>query len=127
VWSLEHEPGWVDRVRATLARFKIGAVTICSAPLASYGAFSWYTLPAADLPAGFALVSCDGPPGETPGGRYGLVPIAGARLRPGCVILLDDAQRPAEQEAIARWASELGTTFEILGGERAYGRLVVPG
>lgn len=126
VCSLDHEPFWVDKVRATLAQHDIGSVSVYSAPLKSLGPHSWYAPRAAQLPADIGLVVCDGPPGDTPGGRYGLLPAVRSHLRPGCVILLDDAQRAGEQEALARWASELSVGFEILGGERAYGRIVVP-
>jgi hypothetical protein len=58
------------------------------------------------MPPAFQLVICDGPPGETPGGRYGLWPVLGQRLAPGAVILLDDADRPGEEEVLRRWSTE---------------------
>jgi hypothetical protein len=42
VWSLEHEPKWADRVRQTLRKYRIHSVTVCMAPVRSYGDFDWY-------------------------------------------------------------------------------------
>ena len=126
--SLEHNPFWAGRIRAALAEHRIDRVEVCEAPLRSYGGFTWYRPPEECLPeGGFSLVVCDGPPGDTPGGRYGLLPVMRRRLRPGCVVLLDDAYRPEEQAILDRWAGELGTSFTIEGSVKPYGRVVVPG
>jgi hypothetical protein len=53
---------------------------------------------------------------ETHGGRYGLLPVVRPFLAPGCLILLDDADREGEREALARWSSETGGTHSIEGG-----------
>ena len=105
-WSLEHFAEWQARVTSALERFEIPNVQICAAPLRSYGEFAWYDPPLAEMPKEFHLVICDGPPGSTAGGRYGLLPVMGERLRAGSVILLDDATRPGEVEVMQRWASE---------------------
>ena len=105
-WSLEHFPEWQARVAGVLERFEIPNVQICSAPLGNYGEFDWYDAPLALMPEEFQLVVCDGPPGSTAGGRYGLLPVMGERLRAGSVILLDDATRPGEVEVLQRWANE---------------------
>lgn len=105
-WSLEHFPEWQARVIGVLDRFQIPNVKICAAPLRSYGEFEWYAPPLAEMPHEFQLVICDGPPGATAGGRYGLLPVMGERLPAGTVILLDDATRPGELEALRRWTSE---------------------
>ena len=47
------------------------------------GSFVWYDVPKDVWPAEFRLVVCDGPPGDMKGGRYGLLPLVGARLPPG--------------------------------------------
>jgi len=105
-WSLEHFPEWQARVTAALQRFEIPNVQICSAPLRNYGDFSWYDAPLSVLPKAFRLVICDGPPGSNAGGRYGLLPVMGERLSAEAIILLDDADRPGEVEALRRWTSE---------------------
>lgn len=76
-----------------------------SSPLKDYGDFCWYDAPLESMPDSFSLVICDGPPGATKGGRYGLVPFMRDRLRSGCVILLDDAEREEERTIAARWQS----------------------
>jgi hypothetical protein len=105
-WSLEHVAEWRSRVTNVLERFEIPNVQICGAPLRSFGEFDWYDAPLALMPKEFQLVICDGPPGSTAGGRYGLLPVIGERLPAASVILLDDAGRPGEVEVLQRWASE---------------------
>jgi hypothetical protein len=83
--------------------------------LIEYGEFVWYDPPLAQMPEAFSLVICDGPPGTTKGGRYGLLPVLGKRLPPGATILLDDAGRPAETELIRRWEGEAHFKTEIRG------------
>ncbi len=105
-WSLEHVAEWRSRVTNVLERFEIPNVQICGAPLRSFGEFDWYDAPLALMPKEFQLVICDGPPGSTTGGRYGLLPVMGERLPAGSVILLDDATRPGEVEVLRRWTNE---------------------
>ena len=104
-WSLEHIPEWHARVTATLQRHRIPGVDVCLAPLRNYGDFQWYDPPLDALPETFSLVICDGPPGTTQGGRYGLLPVLGTRLA-DTLILLDDADREGETDVLRRWASE---------------------
>lgn len=112
-WSLEHHPEWHARVGAALKEHNVPRARLALAPLKSYGGFSWYDPPLAEMPEAFRLVVCDGPPGTTPGGRYGLLPVMRERLPAGSLILLDDANRPEEQEALSRWTDEYALTFEM--------------
>ncbi len=122
--ALEHQDAWARKVRAELARYAPASVVEWR-PLADYGDYEWYET-RAPLPADrFSLVVCDGPPGDTRGGRYGLVPVMSAHLAPGCVILLDDAHREAEREIAQRWTRELPASAELLGEGRQHVRLVV--
>jgi len=122
--ALEHDAAWRERVRTALQRHPSPSVTLCACPLRSYGDFDWYDVTAAAVPPGIALVICDGPPGTTRGGRYGLLPVLGRHLRPGCVILLDDASRPEEQAILARWVREFGVTYELATGVTRQAALV---
>jgi hypothetical protein len=79
------------------------------------------------MPDSFPLVVCDGPPGSTKGGRYGLVPIMREWLKPGCVILLDDAGREQERAIARRWEAELGASSETLGSIKPYIEMTVMG
>ena len=126
-WTLEHTPEWATRVQAYLDRYGLDSVALSTTPLKDYGAFSWYEPPLESMPEQFSLVICDGPPADTKGGRYGLVPVMGARLRPGCVILLDDASREQERAIGTRWTSEVGASLEIAGSAKPYLRLRVTG
>jgi glycosyltransferase involved in cell wall biosynthesis len=126
-YSLEHFPEWRARVTATLEQLQIAQVQVCSAPLREYHGFSWgfswYDPPLAELPPEFGLVICDGPPGTTAGGRYGLMPVLGERLPPGAVILLDDTERPSEVEVLSRWAAE--TSIDVSMRETPSGSFAV--
>ncbi|HZF15728.1 MAG TPA: hypothetical protein VE046_07280 [Steroidobacteraceae bacterium] len=121
--SLEHDPDWRARVRAALVRFRIGCVRVVFAPLTDYGGYSWYGPDFEALPWDISLVICDGPPADTPGGRYGAIPQIRERLLEGAVVLLDDAGRAEERRIVARWADELGRGFEIFGEEKPYARI----
>lgn len=105
-YSLEHTQEWRARINATLERLQIPQVQVSLAPLREYDGYAWYDPPLAELPQEFGLVICDGPPGTTDGGRYGLMPVLGARFPPGSVILLDDTERASELEVLHRWAAE---------------------
>jgi hypothetical protein len=118
VWSLEHERDWYVNVRSALDRQRLSADLLCT-PLRSYGDFDWYDVDPAELPM-FGLVICDGPPESTRGGRYGLLPVLGERLAPGCTILLDDAGRSGERAALAQWSSEAKVDVEVRGGADPY-------
>jgi hypothetical protein len=126
-WALEHQREWSVRVRRDLARYGLSAVRLHTAALKSYDGFDWYDPPLADMPAQFSLVVCDGPPSGTPGGRYGLVPVMREHLRPGCVILLDDAWREDERAVARRWDAELGATHELVSCSKPFIRMVVNG
>jgi hypothetical protein len=124
VYSLEHEPKWATRVQKYLHKYRINSVTMCVAPIRSYGDFDWYSLPSLQtIPGRLSLVICDGPPGGTRGGRYGLVPVMIDKLRPDCTILLDDGARGIEKAIAARWGQMLGGNPELIGSEKPYIRL----
>jgi len=114
VWSLEHSPEWFARTEAALRRYGLHAnLRLC--PLQRHhGGFDWYAVPR-DLPKTFSLVICDGPPWDTHGGRYGLMPVLHGHMTSPATILLDDADRDGEVEALRRWRTEFGATREIRG------------
>lgn len=116
-WSLEHHREWRHKVTRAARRIA-PTVTVVHAPLRRYSDFEWYA-PSAELPGDFRLVICDGPPGTTLGGRFGLVPVMGKSLSPTATILLDDAHRDDEQAIMARWAHagwrvEMRGTYAVL-------------
>jgi hypothetical protein len=124
VYSLEHEPKWATRVQKYLRKYRIHSVTMCLAPIRSYGDFDWYALPSLQtIPPKVSLVICDGPPGGTRGGRYGLVPVMLDKLSPECVILLDDGARDDERSIANRWGQMLGGNSELIGSDKPFIRL----
>jgi len=123
VYSLEHFDEWGARVLGCIQQFGIPNVDILSTPLRNFGEFEWYDVPLADLPANFSLFLCDGPPGETRGGRYGLWPVMRERLAPNAVIILDDTEREGELEVLRRWQSD--SSFEVTMHESANGSFAV--
>lgn len=124
VWTLEHEPKWANRVQKYLRKYRIHSVTMCMAPIRSFGDFDWYALTSLQtIPGKISLVVCDGPPGGTRGGRYGLVPVMLDKLRPDCTILLDDGARDEESAIAARWARMLDASPELIGSEKPFIRL----
>jgi hypothetical protein len=125
-WALEHLTEWDLKVRRCLARYRLHAVRLHTAPLKSYGDYAWYDPPLASLPRNFVLVVCDGPPADTVGGRYGLVPAMRDHLAPGCIILLDDAGREEERAIARRWEFELGASYHIVDDEKPFIRMIVP-
>lgn len=126
VWALEHTPAWAGRVGDCLARYRIRSVRLCLTPLKHYGEYSWYAPPLESMPREFPLVVCDGPPGDTHGGRYGLLPVMRERIKPGAVILLDDAAREKEKAIAARWAGELPAGYASHGTVKPYFVFRVP-
>ena len=121
VATLEHDEAWCAEVQRRLRRAGLSPDIVRHAPLQDVGDADWYTLPDR-LPTQFDLIVCDGPPGDTRGGRSGLGQLLPGRLADGGTILLDDVQRPHERELAERWASSVGThpRFERDGTRKEY-------
>jgi|TARA_B100001971_G_C18247864_1_gene575742 hypothetical protein len=103
IHSLEHDSSWWKLVRRRLSSLKIKSVKLHLYPLADRGSYHWYDWVATDLPDSFKLILCDGPPGETLGGRRGLLYEMNNRLAEGSIIMVDDAERSDEMEMLNEW------------------------
>src|SRR5215471_12830934 len=125
VWALEDSQEWSATVNGVLRRHRIDSVRLRTAPLRNFGGFYWYDPPLSEMPE-FSLVICDGPPAQTPGGRYGLLPVMREKLCNGAVVLLDDAKREDDRGIGRRWAAEFNMSYEILGSDRPFVRLTLP-
>ena len=125
LWTLEHSTDWAEKVQECLQAYGIDSVTLCVTPLVDYGDFSWYDPPLDSMPSFFDLVVCDGPPGDTKGGRRGLVSIMGKWFQEGSIILLDDGIRADERKTARQWQSELNTSLEFQGRTRPYIKMKV--
>jgi hypothetical protein len=123
--ALEHEPEWARRVQGYLDKYRIDSAKLCVKPLKDYGEFSWYDPPTEAMSDSFAMVICDGPPGTTKGGRYGLGAIMTQCLQPGCIILLDDAGREQERLIARRWEAELDVASEMCGTAKPYIKMTI--
>jgi predicted O-methyltransferase YrrM len=125
--SVEHDPVWVDRVRAQIDAGGLAAVaTVIHAPLAPHpladpGA-RWYSGEAlVTLPLEIDLLLVDGPPGNLPGMELGRAPALEAlrdRLSPGATVILDDVNRPGERQIIERWEAATPFRFDAREGGR---------
>jgi Methyltransferase domain len=126
VWALEHSPEWRQRVCAAIEKYGLAEdVTVLDTPIQPYGDYDWYSVPPALTQARFGLAICDGPPGDTRGGRYGLLPVLREGFVPGAVVLLDDAARPEEQATLTRWAAETGRAARLRDGLKPYAELTL--
>jgi len=100
---LEHNDFWVGKMRDRFNELDIRNVKLHHAELVEYDSYSWYDWKNFQFPAYFSLVICDGPPAQTVGGRYGLLPEMDSRIKSGTIILLDDTVRPDEKTVIKKW------------------------
>lgn len=123
--SLEHDAKWAEKVRKYLKLYGLDSVKLCCKPLKDMSEYCWYDVESNSIPGGFAMVICDGPPGSTKGGRYGLIPVLKEKLGPRCAIFLDDAGRVQEQKIAARWLAELKATSFIQGTAKPYMRITL--
>ena len=108
VWSLEHSPEHARATRLELEKHGVASfATIVDAPLEPHTIdgqpWTWYAT--RGLPDGaIDMLVIDGPPKRTGKlARWPAGPLLFPRLSPGAVVLLDDAARPDEQEAVRRW------------------------
>jgi cellulose synthase/poly-beta-1,6-N-acetylglucosamine synthase-like glycosyltransferase len=125
VFSLEHIPHWHSRIEQALKTFGVDAVVV-HAPLSSHGSYDWYS-PPVPIPQGIEVVICDGPPGDTRGGRYGAVPQLLEHLAEDFIIIVDDADRPGESNTLRRWEDEyrLAPTM-VVSASRPYALVKPP-
>lgn len=119
-YALEHYPEWAEKVQRILEEYGLKSVTLLNTPLKEYGQYEWYDVPFESLPEKFSLVICDGPPAQTTGGRYGLLPVMIEYLSDNCIIMLDDASRKEEVEIADRWKYEYNAEYEIIRDDHPY-------
>jgi hypothetical protein len=113
ICALEHIADWRNRQQKILQNSPSPGTRVELCRLIPYEGFDWYELPR-EFPDQFRLVICDGPPGNTRGGRYGFFPVCGRRLSADCTILLDDAERSEERSVVHRWSNEFGAIAKMV-------------
>jgi predicted O-methyltransferase YrrM len=108
VTSLDHEPLYFELTRQQLRTAGLlEVVDIRFSPLVERQAHDrvaeWYDVDVSDL-APVDLVIVDGPPASTgPQARYPALPILEPALNPGCLIVIDDYERPDEIAMVESW------------------------
>ena len=123
VYVFEHDRVWYQNVHSYVYSRSVGNMHVHWTPLRDYGTFHWYDLTDIQLPENIDVVICDGPPGATHGGRYGVLPVLRSKLNSSCSILLDDAERAEEKEIITRWRQEFGLSVEVSDSEKPFALL----
>ncbi|SEE23722.1 class I SAM-dependent methyltransferase [Jiangella alba] len=126
VVALEHDEHYAEETRHLLRDHKLTDVAeVRHAPLAEVElgdqVFNWYQPESIQDLAGIDLLLVDGPPRASgPRARYPAVPLLGSRLAPVARVVLDDVDRPEEQEAAEAWLAEVpGLTRDTAGTDRS--------
>lgn len=121
VISLEHNEGWHSELTRRFKRLGLDYSNLLLAPLRAYGGYQWYErVPALDRIGRINLVLCDGPPGDTPGGRFGLLPQMVDSLDPNAEIIVDDSHRTDESAMIERWITESTGNLRVKRAEEVF-------
>jgi predicted O-methyltransferase YrrM len=69
--------------------------------------YSWYNIDRLTTKNAIDLLIVDGPPVKTNQlARYPALPLLFSQLSKECIIILDDAARPSEQQAVSQWLRE---------------------
>ena len=96
--SLESDARWHESIFRTVRKLGLSNVDVRLAPLTSDGGVAdWYDPAALRDVAEIDLFLCDGPPGDTRGGRTGCIPHVRGRLSRQAKIVVDDTSRPPER------------------------------
>ena len=126
--AVEHDAAWADWVTGQRAREGLTEGTsVVLAPLVPHARAAdgllWYD-DDDDVRRGLDealrgllvdLLVVDGPPADTAEkvlARYPALPVLLERLAPDATVVLDDVERPGEQEVLRRWESETALRFE---------------
>lgn len=108
--SLEHDASFAA---STLSELDIRGlshlVDLIHAPLGEVDVngekYEWYTLSSPSvLPDELDLILVDGPPSTDDSNRFPALPVLAGRLKPGGLLVLDDARRADESLTVARWS-----------------------
>lgn len=125
VWTVEHDEKWADTLDQELANESLDdVVTVVRAPLAPTKLAwpdeenAWYDSDAVREAIGdqsIDLLIIDGPPANDVArqhSRFPAIAFFAPLLATDYAIMLDDVDRPGEQEIMKRWEQDLGISFE---------------
>ncbi len=125
--TVEHDAAWARWVSEQLVREGLAdRTTVLHVPLCPHAhgqaGLPWYDdgrlqdgLDGALGGEPVDLLVVDGPPADTADrvlARYPALPVVHPRLAPGATVVLDDVERPGEQEVLTRWEREFDVRFE---------------
>ena len=111
--SLEHDPHWATLIQDQLRREHLDRhVRVVHAPL--HADPPWYLLD--EMPDDIDLLIVDGPPAFEPGHGARRAPALARfddRLVLDAAVILDDIDRPGEQQVIATWETSTTWRFQL--------------
>ena len=82
--------------------------------------YQWYDVDRLTDLRGIDLLVIDGPPAATgPDARYPALQVLEAKLAPTATVVLDDANRPDEQDAVRRWTENVTGSDQRAAADRA--------
>jgi predicted O-methyltransferase YrrM len=126
--SLEHDAHWAALIQEHLQREHLTQISrVLHSPLR--GNPPWYRL--GQMPDAIDLLIVDGPPAFDPGHGARRTPALvrfDDKLVDGATVILDDIDRPGEQQVIATWETSTNWRFQLnLAAGVAIGRRQPPG
>ena len=123
--SLEHDADYAQRSRGRILDYGLNDyVTVLHAPLVKYELdgqqWEWYDISAIENDRVFDFLIVDGPPDvHAQLTRYPVLHVLKERVQEGAVMLLDDANRPAERKCLALWSERMpGLKYELFPAEK---------
>lgn len=124
VFSLEHDPEFAEKTRNLIQLHGLETwATVIDAPLKELSLpgwrGQWYDIAGLPPDVVIDMLVIDGPPHTTAHmARYPALPVMINRMKPGTIVLLDDADRDSEQKAGALWQRDL-PNFAVIHGLKA--------
>ncbi len=121
VFSLEHDPEFAEKTRNLIQLHGLEAwATVIDAPLKKLSLPSWegqwYDIAGLPPDVTIDMLVIDGPPHTTGHmARYPALPVMVNGMKPGTIVLLDDADREGEQKSRLLWQREL-PNFAVIPG-----------
>jgi hypothetical protein len=104
IYALEHNAVWLSKVNKWREKLQLNNITLLHTEIIPYQNYDWYDISNITLPKNINFIICDGPPGTTRGGRYGLIPTIKNYIGDHCTIFLDDTCRLTEKRLIQKWS-----------------------
>ncbi len=128
ILSFDHDPNFAQKTAEMLRERDLPGpvgLSIAAAPMTQHvingETFNWYMTEGVMVPEKIDLLVVDGPivNNENPLARYPALPILGPYLSDRAVVVLDDANRPSEQQTLQRWVQEFpGWRVEMVPTEK---------